>query len=42
MIGPKLKSRRFARQITEINLGQNVLKTMIALGRPVIERIALS
>ncbi len=40
VIGPKLKSRSFYRQITEIQAGQNVLDTMTALGRPVFERIA--
>ena len=40
VIGPKLKSRSFSRQITEIQLGQKVLNTMTALGRPVFERIA--
>ena len=39
-IGPKLKSRSFSRQITEIQLGQKVLNTMTALGRPVFERTA--
>ena len=40
VIGPKLKSRSFSRQITEIQLGQKVLNTMTALGRPVFERTA--
>ena len=40
VIGPNLKSRSFARQITEIQLGRKVLNTMTALGRPVFERIA--
>ena len=40
VIGPKLKSRSFSRQITEIQVGQKVLNTMTALGRPVFERIA--
>ncbi len=40
VIGPKLKSRSFSRQITEITVGQKVLNTMTALGRPVFERIA--
>ena len=40
VIGPKLKSRSFSRQITEIKAGQKVLNTMTALGRPVFERIA--
>ena len=40
VIGPKLKSRSFSRQITEIQLGRKVLNTMTALGRPVFERIA--
>ena len=40
VIDLKLKSRRFSRQITEIQLGQKVLNTMTALGRPVFERIA--
>ena len=35
VIGPKLKSRSFSRQITEIQAGQKVLNTMTALGRPV-------
>ena len=39
-IGPKLKPRSFSRQITEIQVGQKVLNTMTALGRPVFERIA--
>ena len=39
-IGPKLQHRSFSRQITEIQLGQKVLNTMTALGRPVFERIA--
>ena len=39
VIGPKLKSRSFSRQITEIQVGQKVLNTMTALGRPVFERI---
>ena len=38
--GPKLKSRSFSRQIPEIQLGQKVLNTMTAPGRPVFERIA--
>ena len=37
---PELKSRSFSRQITEIQVGQKVLNTMTALGRPVFERIA--
>ena len=40
VIGPRLQSRRFSRQITEIQLGQKALNTMTALGRPVFERIA--
>ena len=40
VIGPRLQSRRFSRQITEIQLGQKVLNTMTALGRPVFERTA--
>ena len=40
VIGPKLKSRSFSRQITEIQVGQKVLNTMTALGRPVFECIA--
>ena len=40
VIGPKLKSRSFSRQITEIQVGQKVLNTMTALGRPAFERIA--
>ena len=40
VIGPKLKSRSFSRQITEIQAGQKVLNTMTTLGRPVFERIA--
>ena len=40
VIGPKLKSRSFSRQITKIQLGQKVLNTMTALGRAVFERIA--
>ena len=40
VIGPKLKSRSFSRQITEIQVGQKVLNTMTTLGRPVFERIA--
>ena len=40
VIGPKLKSRSFSRQITEIKVGQKVLNTRTALGRPVFERIA--
>ena len=40
VVGPKLKSRSFSRQITEIKVGQKVLNTMTALGRPVFERIA--
>ena len=40
VIGPKLKSRSFSRQITEVQLGRKVLNTMTALGRPVFERIA--
>ena len=40
VIGPKLKSRSFSRQIAEIQVGQKVLNTMTALGRPVFERIA--
>ena len=39
-IGPKLKSRSFSGQITEIQAGQKVLNAMTALGRPVFERIA--
>ena len=38
--GPKLKSCRSSRQIPEIQLGQKVLNTMTAPGRPVFERIA--
>ena len=40
VIGPKLKSRSFPRQITESQLGEKVLNTMTALGRPVFEQIA--
>ena len=40
VIGPKLKSRSFSRQITEIQLGRKVLNTMTALGGPVFERIS--
>ena len=40
VIGPKLKSSGFSRQITEIKVGQKVLNTMTALGRPVFKRIA--
>ena len=40
VIGPKLKSRSFSRQITEIKVGRKVRNTMTALGRPVFERIA--
>ena len=40
VIGPRLKSRSFSRQITEIKVGQKVLNTMTALGRPVFERTA--
>ena len=40
VIGRRLQSRSFSRQITEIQLGQKVLNTMTALGRPVFERIA--
>ncbi len=40
VIGPKLKSRSFSRQITEVQLGRKVLNTMTALGRPVFERIS--
>ena len=36
---PRLKSRSLSRQITEIQVGQKVLNTMTALGRPVFERI---
>ena len=36
VIGPKLKSRSFSRQITEIQVGQKVLNTMTALGRPCV------
>ena len=39
-IGRKLKSSSFSRQITEIQVGQKVLNTMTALGRPVFERNA--
>ena len=39
-IGRRLQSRSFSRQITEIQVGQKVLNTMTALGRPVFERIA--
>ena len=42
VIGPKLKSRSFSRQITEIQVGQKVLNTMTALGRPVFERNRLT
>ena len=38
--GPKLKSCRSSRQIPEIQLGQKVLNTMTAPGRPVFERTA--
>ena len=37
VIGLKLKSRSFSRQITEVQLGRKVLNTMTALGRPVFE-----
>ena len=40
VIGPKLKSRSFSRQIAEIQVGQKVLNTMTALGRPVFQRMA--
>ena len=40
VIGPKLKSSSFSRQITEIKVAQKVLNRMTALGRPVFERIA--
>ena len=40
VIGRRLQSRSFSRQITEIQVGQKVLNTMTALGRPVFERIA--
>ena len=41
VIGPKLKSRSFSRQITEIaTRPKSFLNTMTALGRPVFERIA--
>ena len=40
VIGPRLRSRSFSRQITEIQVGQKVLNTMTARGRPVFERIA--
>ena len=40
VIGPRLQSLSFSRQITEIQVGQKVLNTMTALGRPVFERIA--
>ena len=40
VIGRRLQSRSFSRQITEIKVGQKVLNTMTALGRPVFERIA--
>ena len=40
VIGRRLQSRSFSRQITEIPVGQKVLNTMTALGRPVFERIA--
>ena len=40
VIGPRLKSRSFSRQITEVQLGRKVLNTMTALGRPVFERIS--
>ena len=35
VIGRRLQSRSFSRQITEIQVGQKVLNTMTALGRPV-------
>ena len=40
VIGLRLKSRSFSRQITEVQLGQKILNTMTALGPPVFERIA--
>ena len=40
VIGRRLQSRSLSRQITEIQVGQKVLNTMTALGRPVFERIA--
>ena len=40
VIGPKLKSSSFSRQITEIKVAQKVLNRMTALERPVFERIA--
>ena len=40
VIGLRLPSRSFSMQITEIQVGQKVLNTMTALGRPVFERIA--
>ena len=39
VIGPRLQSRSFPRQITETQLGQKIANTMTALGRPVFERI---
>ena len=42
VIGPRLRSRSFSRQITEIQVGQKVLNTMTALGRPVFERYRLT
>ena len=40
VIGRRLQSRSFSRQITEIKIGQKVMNTMTALGRPVFEQIA--
>ena len=40
VIGPRLQSRSFSRQITEIKVGQKVLNTVTGPRRPVFERIA--
>ena len=40
VIARRLQSRSLSRQITEIQVGQKVLNTMTALGRPVFERTA--
>ena len=40
VIGPKLKSRSFSRQITEIQVGQKVLNTMTAFECHVLGRTA--
>ena len=40
VIGPKLKFRSFSKQITEIQVGQKSLNTLVGPGWPLFEQIA--